>query len=500
MLKKLILLLSLSLGGHHGESLPNEGELVFPQLFDARDELGTRVLKVNDKISLNLKKSSVVEDGFYLLTHRDGVPVRTYLDVDKLQEGLFHDENHLASVFVTEDSGFVKVEGVVGPNLKIKPLVGMQRADDGFYPHALELISRDTPKVFPVHGAHLQPRIARVEERTTDRRSARKVYPEIRVMVDSQFRDGFNTSWDMARYLMITFNVVRLRYLTVDNPKISLRFRVIEILSMENECTYYKYIEDDDWPSVDGIATLYSLVDYVGNNTDTYELYDIVYAITGYDMVRVTGDKREYSYEGFAFVASVCGRYRVGFGEDVPYTYFGVGIMAHELAHTLGCSHDENGEWSYLHNYYADSRHCPWSDGYIMSYIRKSANSMKFSTCCDKSMTDVARSDQISCLHIVSTRTRLKRYHTGVLPGYYLNRDKQCKLSYRADKTTYYDQANSTYSCKATCCVWWKEKIHCWPIILFDGTPCGERQVCINGDCVRKKRRYEIKTVAKSGE
>ncbi|XP_077529446.1 venom metalloproteinase antarease-like TtrivMP_A [Haemaphysalis longicornis] len=499
MLKILILFLLLSFGGNHGESLSNEAELVFPQLFDARDELGTRVLKVNDKITLNLKKSSVVEDGFFLLTHEDGVPVRTYLDVDKLQEGLFHDEIHLASVFVTEEGGLAKVEGVVGPNLKIKPLEGKERSADGFYPHVLEIISKEKPIVGPVHGDYIHPRNTRLEERGV-RRGVTKVYPEIRVVVDYQFREGFNHSWEMARYLMIEFNVVRLRYLTVANPKISLRFRVIEILSQEMECLYYKYIDDDNWPSVDGIATLYSLLDYVGNHSHTYAPYDVVYVVTGYDMVRVEGTDRQYSYQGFAFVGSVCTRHRVGFGEDIAHTYLGIGILAHELAHTLGCSHDENGEWSYLANYYADSRHCPWSDGYIMSYIRENANSMKFSPCCDKSMTDIALSDQISCLHTINTRTRLKKYHTGTLPGFYLSRDKQCKLSYRADKTTWYDKNNSTYSCKATCCVIWKGSVHCWPILLLDGTRCGRKMICINGDCVNKKRRYEIKTVGKSGK
>ncbi|XP_077529762.1 venom metalloproteinase antarease TserMP_A-like [Haemaphysalis longicornis] len=474
---KIIIVVFLSFGIHRGESLPSEEELVFPQIFNARDELGTRLLKINDKITLNLKKSSVFDDGFFLMTYPGGVPTRTYLDVDKLQEGLYHDEKYLASVVVNEDGGFVKVEGVVGPNLKIKPLEGMERANDGLFPHVLELISKGPANVGRLNGEYFEPRNVTLEERTTDRRRVETVYPEIRVVVDSQFHEGFNRTRDMVRYLMITFSVVKLRYLTVNHPKIHLKFRAIEILALETECTYYKYIDDDNWPSVDGIATLYSLVDYVGNYSSRYGFYDIVYVITGYDMVRVTGTTLEYSYQGFAFVASVCERHRVGFGEDTPFTYWGVGIMAHELAHTLGCSHDENAEWSYLRGFYADSKSCPWSDGYIMSYIRDNANSMKFSSCCDKSITYVARSQDINCLQTITSRTRLRKYKTHTLPGYYLSRDKQCKISYRKDPTTYYDKKTSKNGCSTRCCVWWQGKIHCWTLLLLDGSRCGRRKV-----------------------
>lgn len=501
MLKNVLILSALSSGILQGECLLHKAEVVFPELFDARDELGARVLKVNDKITLNLKKSSVVEDGFSLISYEDGVPITTYPDINELQKGLFHDERYFASVFLTEESGSVKVDGVVGPNLKIKPLEGMERSDGGFFPHVLELINKDPPKVGSVQGEYNQPEIAPPEERSSRKRhtSVDKVYPEMRLIVDSQYYEAFNSTAQMVRYIFIMFNVVRIRYLTVDNPRISLRLRAIEKLAIETECTYYRYL-DQDYPSVDGIATLYSLVDYVGNNTQRYRHYDLIYVMTGYDMVRVTYNTKEYNYQGFAFVASVCERHRVGFGEDTPYTYFGIRTWAHEVAHTLGCSHDGDGEYTYLEDFYADSKPCPWSDGYIMSYIRNGGRQVKFSKCCDNSISFVARSHKIDCLRKIDAGSRLKRNKTRTLPGFFLSRSKQCKLSYRRDPVTWYNKDNTTHPCTVECCVPWEGRTHCWQLLLLDGSRCRKRgpynKVCINGECVTKRPRYPVNPVA----
>lgn len=501
MLKKLLVIFQfLVFGLLPGESSQNEAELVYPQLLNARDELGTRTLRINDKVILELKKSSVVHDEFLLITHRDGVPLRTYPDVDKLEEGLFHDEKYLASVFVTEDRGFVKVEGVVGPNLKIRPLEGMERGNEGFFPHTLEPIIKEKDNGPKVHGERIQARSAQVEGRYTsngisDRSKVTKIHPEVRLVVDELFVSGFKTIKEMVRYIMIEMNGVRLRYLTVDNPAVHIKLRAIEILAADIECQYYDYLDDKD--HIDGITTIYRLADLVEDYAYKYKLYDIVYFVTGYDIVRLNNGQWETNYQGFAFVAAVCNRYRVGLSEDYAFSYMGIRVIAHELAHSLGCSHDGNEEVSYLDGYYANSTGCPWSQGFIMSYVRKDANSMKFSHCCDLSISYVAWSRNIDCLHELTKGTRLKKYKTRTLPGFFLSRDRQCKMSYTRDKTTYFNKKNGTTRCEAQCCVMWQGSLHCWQQLLLDGTRCGKykKRVCINGDCMKKLRRYPNKPV-----
>ncbi|XP_077529444.1 metalloproteinase-like [Haemaphysalis longicornis] len=496
MVKKiLVIFLSIISGVHHGESLGTEAELVYPQLFSARDELGTRQLKINDKVTLTLKKSSLLHDEFFLLTHPEGVPLRSYPDVEQLEEGLFHDEVQLASVFLTQESGIVKVEGVVGPNLKIRPLEGMERANEGFFPHALEPITNEQQEDNAVHGEHVRAIDAPQERqyRSYYRQNVKDVYVEIRVVVDAPFRAGFNRTKDMVRYLMLELNVVRLRYLTVSDPAVHLRWRAIEVLSDDIECEYYVYL--NDYNKVDGIATIYRLADYVEAYQYKYGKYDVVSFLTGYDMVRVSNGKWEASYRGFAFVGSVCNRYRVGFSEDYAYTYAGIRVVAHELAHTLGCSHDGDEEGGYLDGYYANSTGCPWSQGYLMSYIVKDANSMKFSKCCNFSISIVAWSQKIDCLHTITSRSRLKHHKTKTLPGVFLSRDRQCKLSYLADPTTFFNRANGTRRCVAQCGVWWNKGMHYWDQVLLDGSTCGAKRICVNGNCVKKRKWYTVNNV-----
>lgn len=477
-------------------------EVVFPQLYESRDQLGAKVLKVNDKLTLNLKKSSVAHDEFFLLTYRQGVPLHTYVDVDALEEGLFHDERHFASVFVTEDEGSVKVEGVVGPNLKIRPLEKMERANDGPFPHALELIHKEPPDAKNVYGEVIAERNLTAMERSwkRDPYSVKMVYAEVRVVVDSIFRRGFKKIKNLVRYLLIEWNCVRLRYLTVNRPEIHVKLRAIEISDYTKERRYYKYLQLDR--ELDALESLYSIVKYVEQRNNSYGRYDIVFFTTGMDMVTVQQGQRLHEVQGYAFVGSVCTPKRVGLGEDVAYTFIGIRIMAHELGHTLGCSHDGTEIAGQFPGFHANSVQCPWNDGYLMSYYETDSKSMKFSWCCDYSMSLVAWSTNIECLHEITTGNRLKKNRTKTLPGFFLGKDKQCRMTFPKLSKTYYMRNHPLRGCMADCFVPGRDygdaADHFWSMLLIDGTPCGRpwgKRVCINGECVGKMRRYPVQIV-----
>ncbi|XP_077529501.1 venom metalloproteinase BumaMPs1-like [Haemaphysalis longicornis] len=500
MLATLALVSSIAFSFVRGGHVPNGAEVVFPQLYDVRDDLGTRVLRVNDKLTLNLKKSSVLHDEFMLRTYRQGVPQHTYFDLVALQEDLYHDEKHFASVFVSEHGGSVKVEGVVSPNLKIRPLEKMERSADGHMPHALEVISNDDLKQQTVYGENIQARNITVTERLTaaERYRTEKVYCEVRVVVDTKLRSGFNTTRDLIRYYMIVFNCIRLRYLTVTRPKISLKFRAIEVLNTYEENQFFEWISYRT--SIDALKSLYKLVEYVRKRKKSYGKYDIVYVSTGLDMVAVEGHRQESALQGFAFVGSVCTDNRVGLGEDKAFSYISIRIMAHEMGHTLGCSHDGTGIDGTIRGYKADSYRCPWEDGYLMSYIEETHRSMKFSSCCDYSMSLVAWSTEINCLYERTSGSRLRNFTTGRLPGRYLSKNRQCRMTYPTLHETYFMPQYGIRYCIAQCFVpgWqFRASNSHWPMLLIDGSRCANNMICINGDCVWKKRRYEHKIVGK---
>ncbi|XP_049511256.1 metalloprotease mig-17-like [Dermacentor silvarum] len=130
-------------------------------------------------------------------------------------------------------------------------------------------------------------------------------------------------------------------------------------------------------------------------------------------------------------------------GEDKAGTFVGTRIMTHELGHTLGCPHD-----GYQYTGFS-SKDCPWYDGFLMTYLKNSSNSMKFSTCCNNAITRLARSGQGWCLHEMNAKRRINRMHdTHRLPGEVLKRDEVCKLAFPTVEGIHF--ATASFICAAT--------------------------------------------------
>ncbi|CAN7974754.1 unnamed protein product, partial [Ixodes persulcatus] len=106
-------------------------------------------------------------------------------------------------------------------------------------------------------------------------------------------------------------------------------------------------------------------------------------------MFLLNGRQVDKSNWGFAFIAAPCGTSRVGLGEDKANSYLGIRHMTHELGHLMGCPHD--GEPAPSHFEGPGSTGCPFADGYLMSYYVHNMNQYKFSSCCKKEMSRLAR-------------------------------------------------------------------------------------------------------------
>lgn len=477
--------------------LPKYRAIAYPQVFDGRDE-NTKVLKVNDDITLNLEPSSILHDNFFVRTYKNGIPEHQYFNVRDLQKNLYHDKRQYAAVILSEEGGTVEVEGVVGPNLKIRPLETTERSEHGLKEHLVENIE-DNDSV-EVHGKHIADTI-RISERATNGRTdfdsskfnVPDIFPEVFLLCDSRLQLQFNRGMNVTVYMMVTMTVVNIRYNALSSPRVHLLLRGIELTHWKQEHKYYVYSGGN---TIDGYKSLQKLVTFVGENNDTYGSFDLVYFVTSFDMVAIYDDgTRMEALQGYAFVASACTMHRQQLGEDQAYSYQGIRIMTHEMAHTLGCSHDGTTAPGIVKSFTPDSVRCPWGDGYIMSYMQEDTRSMQFSGCCKYDIRRLSWSYEAGCLHINNSDKYPLNWLTQYqLPGEYLNLNKQCHMTYPYLSRTHFIPKWRKLYCRGFCFVPGRDYGASdgeWHLLFLDGTKCRDRpkSICLNGVCLPDPRR-----------
>uniref|UniRef100_A0A224YJX4 Reprolysin n=1 Tax=Rhipicephalus zambeziensis TaxID=60191 RepID=A0A224YJX4_9ACAR len=168
--------------------------------------------------------------------------------------------------------------------------------------------------------------------------------------------------------------------------------------------------------------------------------------------------------------------------------------MAHEVGHILGCLHD--GESSpYGYQDIPGSENCPFTDGYMMSYLRKDKNTYKFSDCSITQMRETARLQTASCLYVKNyVSTTLKKYN--YLPGEMMTRTQQCQNAFPSIKNAHYIEKYGVQDCSIRCGTSSKQTYSELKVLyLSDGTECKSRKGskkynCINGLCMKKRKSY----------
>ncbi|XP_050046205.2 venom metalloproteinase BumaMPs1-like [Dermacentor andersoni] len=478
--------------------LTNGGKLsrvlgvVYPRLLESRSEDGNKVIRIAEDITLNLQKSSLLGKEFLLRAYQGDIMEHNYLDGQMLEENLYHDSRALASVIVSDDDG-LKVEGIISPQQGIKPLSSREGMRPGNNPHVLFALAPETYQ----HDTNTSSRP--VSSYISQRNSVPQgpllnVTLELIIIVDSYFRKQFSTKDEMLQYLIISLNSVNLRYLTVSDPEVEIKLLAVEVCNHKLE---EEFLVRSGKNRVDGLDTLLKLRRYVKWNQKKYQEYDAVYLITGLDMGFLGSRGWESGQLGIAFIGSVCATDKVGMGEDKARTFAGIRVMAHELGHILGCPHD-----GYQYTGYS-SKACPWYDGFMMTYLSNSSNSMKFSKCCNAAMTRLARSGQGWCLTETNAQRRIKKlFYTSELPGKVLNRNEVCKLAFPDVEGIRFATDDGMARCYARCYAPGLNKT--LRTLLPDHSRCNEtsvegiesrHKVCINGGCRTMRDRYPVEPV-----
>ncbi|XP_075742322.1 venom metalloproteinase antarease-like TtrivMP_A, partial [Rhipicephalus microplus] len=113
-------------------------------------------------------------------------------DIRDLQKNFYHDKKQFAALMLYEEDGTLRVEGVVGPNLKIRPIESTERSEHGQQAHLVDTIE-DNDSV-EVYGELARNKVD-VSERASSgtgfdpsRYAVPIIYPELYMLCDSVFQ------------------------------------------------------------------------------------------------------------------------------------------------------------------------------------------------------------------------------------------------------------------------------------------------------------------------
>ncbi|XP_065283662.1 venom metalloproteinase antarease-like TserMP_B isoform X4 [Dermacentor albipictus] len=358
-----------------------------------------------------------------------------------------------------EEGSQTEEEGIVNSNLRIKPLLMANRTLRGEMLHLLYEVQEKTESFINFGSGRIWRQIFRQIAHV-------EIFVvELHIVSDKEHQKYFKTKEDLIAYMAVMTNAVNLRYLDMTKPKI--KFMLVGV-TRSLEDGFAKIIDG----AIIGAETLDGLIKYYKEGRIA-GAPDMVHLITGRDMARYEDGVLDRSYDGVSNQDTVCTKYAVGLSEDTATSFLGVAVMAHELAHVLGAEHDNPPK-------------CPWSEGYLMSYLDGGVKKYRLSPCTVEDIRNAVKKLPWHCTIIVALTNYMSRHKE--LPGQIVNADHYCRKYLKVD-----DEREKVYSvktersakkCKMDCCHSPSFKIKiCLEANIPDGMQCVTGKTCQRGVC-----------------
>uniref|UniRef100_A0A131YKL8 Reprolysin n=1 Tax=Rhipicephalus appendiculatus TaxID=34631 RepID=A0A131YKL8_RHIAP len=457
--------------------------IVYPTLLTARDSDGKKILKVNERMTLNLEKSEVFSGDFMFVTEENGKRTHLLMSKDEYEKDLYHDQSLMAALLVRSDDG-VQVEGIINDTLRIKPLLERPRSMDGHIPHELFQVPprTDTP---PMHRDYKPANITETGNSSSPYVEARSrskgYYPEVYIVQDYVHAEVFKFNKNkVVEYFSVFCAAVNLRYATNRGIKIQLRIAGITMSTTEEK--YMVYPGRSRYEILDE-QTLAEFNKYYQNKIEFIES-DLVFLVTGRDMVFYEKGVLQYWVGGYSYIGGFCQQTKVGMSEDPPGSFYGVQVFAHEVGHSLGCVHDQSPAEPSVPGHQG-SEACSWYDSYMMSYAMTDSRMYSFSKCCIADIKNVLSRSEWSCLR---TRNPKSTRPKG-LPGQHVSGNEYCKRCYPGRNGMHYNREYGIKNCKLNC----RDSKDSYMLGAPDGVPCdaGRRgsMQCKLGECMRMRTK-----------
>ncbi|XP_056021490.1 A disintegrin and metalloproteinase with thrombospondin motifs 9-like [Ostrea edulis] len=325
----------------------------------------------------------------------------------------------------------------------------------------------------------------------------------IMAVIDSQLfrkflirnqRDIRQTHNAIILYFSMVFAMVNERFQTMKKYGLGMKIRLAAIVIEERE-------QDAPWlrghiqrnsytmePMIDAESALKDLTKWLKNNN--LPDYDHAVAFTGYTLV-----KNAKKIDGLAYMNKICDRRGhsssiVGENGD----FMSVGVVAHEIAHSLGASHDDSS---------GNGGNCSADDNYIMAPQHqmdpdKVKNLYQFSSCSTNKIVQHIRSEAPQCLSDENHNFLYSYNLDKQPPGQMFTQETQCKLVFGDNSTVCYYATKSSSDPDAFCGNIWCQNPNnpkmCQTkarLVTLPGTICDDNKICRMGKCVPKQINRE---------
>ncbi|XP_077541099.1 venom metalloproteinase BumaMPs1-like [Haemaphysalis longicornis] len=500
-----------------------ETGIVYPRMISSRSDTGEKVLKIREDLTLKLIRSTVFSEQFLVHTTVDGTPARYVVNGEDAEANLYHDAETMSSLHVSEEDG-LEILGVLGHTLRIKPAPEIARSLDGHIAHVLfhadepdlpveeerndygvpdfekygekastfadessYAASSDVPngtlRAAKDYGGILQNASPLIESRSSSRRHRlpKHIYPEVHIVADYLYCKAYDfDTRSILRSLAILTNAANLRYLSLRQPKVTLRIVGVSITKSEAEEPYMVKVKGyEKTRNILYEHTLWNFTVY-SRKQDYFKTADIAFLLTVRNLSEWRNRELITWVGGYAYIGAVCTPWKVAMSEERPHSFYGVYVYAHEVAHVLGCAHDGDKPRGWPAGLIG-SEDCPFKDGYMMSYKFVEPYMYRFSRCCEREIMNIYNRPNYTCLQY----TQSKYYYSTKWPAYNMNWDRYCqKVYYSYRDVTADKRKGNTDNCLLTCFTS-KRKSHSESKLAYvvDGTKCRGNGVCMLGNC-----------------
>ncbi|XP_037581149.1 venom metalloproteinase antarease-like TtrivMP_A isoform X1 [Dermacentor silvarum] len=456
---------------------------VYPSIVEERMATKNLVVRLNDEFILNLEKSSVLADNLLFVTRSSTGHSYKTMDTSGIQNNLYHDSHHQSSLYVTREDGVLQMEGIINHKLRIKPLLQSERSAQGQVLHniyevqEIRAVLESAMAFHPAELRTLQSGIPTLRYPTTRApRTVDNFTVELHIISDEEHQSSFRNEKDLTIYLAVMTNAVNRIFVDMKMP--SIAFKLVGITKSTDDTFASNFLD-----TAEAMETLERLVDYAEANK-ILETSDLVYLVTNRNLARLrngtdtgalTLDK---AVAGLAYVGTVCTRAAVAEGEDIAKSYVGTLTMAHELAHSLGATHDPN-----------NNSDCSWAHGFLMSYEDNGSNKFRLSKCSKTSIQNVVERLSDTCL--LEKASKVYTVDDMKLPGDRIVRNYFCRLALQKNSRGFFNfQQDPDNDCKLRCYFY---KVNgtvtqTWYMTfdMVEGMWCGGNKTCQRGICTEE--------------